>query len=181
MVPMRTHASEHRPPARRPAAVAAPLLVLLLALSPAVAQDDGAPSRTPFPDVAPCHWAAASVARIAGAPAVDPAQARTSAILAENALRQVFEGLRCGDLAWSARFLAGVPSGTAPGAELGSFELLDLATRLEGERGEVSFTLVATVDGGTLRRSGVAELVFEEGDWRVRYGSLAALGLPLFP
>lgn len=169
------------PHRRRVRGARAALLAGALAAGLSLAQDGAAPVRTPFPDVAPCHWAAAAVARIAGEPEVDPARARASLRLAENALRQVFEGLRCDDLAWSARFLSGVPSGVGPRARLESYALRDVATRLDGDRGEIAFTLVARLDGAELRRAGRAELEFDGRGWRVRYDSLAALDTPLFP
>ncbi len=136
---------------------------------------------SPFADVSPCHWATESIAEIAGQPDVDAAAARQSTYLAENAVRQVFEGLVCDDLAWSASFLVDVPPDVGPNAELEGFVLRDVRTSLAGARGTVAFTVDAVVDGQSVTRSGVAELVFADGGWSVRYPSLAALGLPLFP
>ena len=150
--------------------------VLLASIGSSLALAQG-----PFVDVSPCHWATPAVNRIAGTPQVDEAQARTSSYLAENSLVQVFEGLRCGDLAWSVSFMVGTPAGTVPSGVLSSFELVQLATRLEGDSGTVSFQLNAVIDGAPVERSGSAELVFLEKRWRVDYGSLASLDLPLFP
>ncbi len=137
--------------------------------------------RTPFADVSPCHWATESLAGIAGTPEVDVEQARTSTYLAENALRQVLEGLKCGDLGWSAGFMSGTPEGTVSNGELQSYTLAVASVTLAGDSGSLDYSLTAVIDGGEVVRAGIAELVFAGKRWRVRYDSLAALGLPLFP
>jgi hypothetical protein len=140
-----------------------------------------APAQTPFPDIAPCHWAAEAVSEIAGTPRVEIEQARNSVYLAENAVRQVLEGLRCGTSEWSRAFLAGEPEAW-PG-EVGkvSFALQVGGVRLESGTGTARVQLSLTIDGRTVERSGQVELVFREGTWRVTYPSLARLELPLFP
>lgn len=140
-----------------------------------------ATAQSAFVDVSPCHWAAAAVASIAGEPEVDEAQARASVYLAENAVRQVFEGLACGTLEWSSRFLVDIPAGAGPEAALDSFALRDLATSIGGDGASVDFVVDAVIDGESVSRAGRADLVFEASGWRVRYPSLAALELPLFP
>lgn len=137
--------------------------------------------RTPFADISPCHWASQAVGGIAGTPEVDVEQARTSVYLAENALRQVFEGLRCGDLGWSAGFMSGTPEGTVSQGTLESYSLEVSTVVLEGERGSVQYVLTAVIDGVGTVRSSSAELLFRGRTWRVAYPSLAQLGLPLFP
>lgn len=141
----------------------------------------GAAQRTPFVDVPPCHWAASAISEISGRLDISPEQVRNSNYLAENALRQVFEGLRCGDLEWSARFMTGIPSGATPVGALSGFELRNVVSGISGESATVTFELTAVIDGTTLERSGSAELVFEDARWLVVYASLAALELPLFP
>ena len=138
-----------------------------------------AQSPTPFVDVPPCHWAADAVGRIAGEPQVTEAQ--TSTYLVENAVQQVFEGLKCGNLTWSAYFLNGVPAGTAPQGTLESFSLSNVGSSLSGTNASVSFTVMAVVDGQTYTREGEANLLFTDGRWAVDYSSLAALGLPILP
>lgn len=138
-------------------------------------------AQSPFVDVSPCHWATEAVAGISGQPQVDEAQARASTYLAENALRQVFEGLKCGELGWSAKFMSGTPQGTVPVGSLTGFDLSSSAVDLSGDEGTVSFALAATIDGEQFTRDGSAALVFSDGRWQVRYASLAALGLPIFP
>ena len=148
--------------------------LLLAATSLAFAQ-----SPTPFVDVPPCHWAADAVGRIAGEPQVTGAQ--TSIYLVENAVQQVFEGLKCGNLEWSAYFLTDVPAGTTPRGALESFALSDVGSSISGTNASVSFTVTAVVDGQTYTREGEANLLFADGRWAVGYSSLAALGLPVLP
>ena len=138
-----------------------------------------AQSPTPFVDVPPCHWAADAVGRIAGEPQVTGAQ--TSTYLVENAVQQVFEGLKCGNLDWSAYFLTNVPAGTAPQGTLQSFDLSNVGSSINGNNASMSFTVTAVVDGQTFTREGEANLVFMDGRWVVDYSSLAALGLPVLP
>lgn len=135
---------------------------------------------SPFVDVPPCHWARAAIEAIARP---DPnLRPQPSALLAENALRQVFEGLKCNDPVWSQRFLQN-PSVTfgRSGVRLDGFSLENLQTRLAGNLATLRFTLVVVLDGSPVRRSGEAQLVFGEQGWQVVYASLAALNLPVFP
>ncbi len=135
---------------------------------------------SPFVDVPPCHWARAAIEAIARP---DPnARPQPSALLAENALRQVFEGLKCNDPAWSERFLQNpAPGFGRTGVNLSSFELSSIQTRLTGNQATLRFSLLAVLDGNPVRRSGEAQLVFGGQGWRVVYASLAALNLPVFP
>ncbi|RDI95567.1 hypothetical protein DV704_06710 [Meiothermus sp. QL-1] len=138
------------------------------------------PGTSPFVDVPPCHWAREAIEAIARP---DPnARPQPSALLAENALRQVFEGLRCNDPLWSQRFLQDPsPAFGRAEARLRGFELNVRETRIAGERATLRFDLTAVLAEGSLRRSGTAQLVFTPAGWRVVYSSLVDLGLPLFP
>ncbi|MEX2543295.1 MAG: hypothetical protein WD314_15930 [Trueperaceae bacterium] len=138
-------------------------------------------AQTPFPDIAPCHWAAEAVTRIAGQPQVKPAQARNSTYLAENALHQVFEGLRCYSPEWSRSFLADAPADWPTVVPNGPVVVQIDGVRLDGDRGVLSLNLRATLAGREVSRSGEIELTFQNGAWLVAYDSLAALDLPLFP
>lgn len=154
------------------------LAVLWLLGGLSLAQAQAGPP--PFVDVPPCHWARGAVEAIARPdPSLRP---QPSALLAENALRQVFEGLKCNDPGWSERFLQN-PSAAfgRSGVRLDGFSLENLQTRLAGHQAALRFTLLAVLDGSPVRRSGEARLVFGEEGWRVVYASLVTLNLPLFP
>lgn len=138
-------------------------------------------AQTPFPDIAPCHWAAEAVTRIAGQPQVERAQARNSTYLAENAVHQVFEGLRCDSPEWSRSFLANAPADWPAALPDGPVVVQIDDVRLDGDRGVLTLSLRATLAGREVSRSGEIELTFQDGAWLVVYGSLAALDLPLFP
>lgn len=155
-------------------------LVILLFWGLTLAQAQTQAGTSPFVDVPPCHWARAAVEAIARP---DPnIRLQPTALLAENALRQVFEGLKCSDPVWSERFLQNPSAafGRAP-ARLNAFELEALQTQFAGNRATLRFNLTAVLDGSPVRRSGEARLIFGEQGWRVEYDSLVTLNLPLFP
>lgn len=135
-----------------------------------------------FVDVPPCHWAAEATRVLAarglfqGYPA-DPRE------LAENALRQVFEGLRCGDVGWSLEFLEGAAASFAAGSVEGleGFELRKLQSSIDGDRASITFQLVVSYKGVVYTRQGTARLVFIQPGWKVLYESLVGLKLPFFP
>ncbi len=134
---------------------------------------------SPFVDVPPCHWARAAVEAIARPVAAAP---QASSLLAENALRQVFEGLKCNDSVWSTRFLQNpAPSFGRAEVPLDGFELQNTRVELMGNRATVRFNLTVAIGGRPVRRSGTALLVFTEAGWKVEYASLANLNLPIFP
>lgn len=134
-----------------------------------------------FPDVPPCHWAADAVGRIAGDNEVEAAQARSSRYLAANAVRQVFEGLRCQTPEWSEAFLLDAPDSWPPERAVYEFTLSVGEVQLDGDRGSAQIELTAPANDGWGQRTGELELHFVDGGWKVSYPSLAALGLPLFP
>lgn len=138
-------------------------------------------AQAPFPDVPPCHWAAPAVARLADPVAPDERRARNSTELARNAPRQVLEGLRCDEPAWSLRFLAGAPDDWRPAGPLDGFELELRDLRVTNGSGTVQARVRLAMAGRMYAASGPLELVFEGGGWRVRYEGLAALELPAFP
>jgi len=151
---------------------------VLLVSALAIAQ--GQSGTSPFVDVAPCHWARPALQAIARP---DPnARPQPSALLAENALRQVLEGLKCKDPAWSERFLLNpAPAFGRSQARLQGFELRLLESRIEGNQATLRFRLSAVLDEGRQQRQGTARLVFTSEGWKVDYGSLQGLELPLFP
>ncbi|MBO1435754.1 hypothetical protein [Meiothermus sp. CFH 77666] len=156
------------------------ILALLLLGSLALAQGQPPAGTSPFLDVPPCHWARAAVEAISRP---DPNQRpQASALLAENALRQVFEGLKCNDPAWSERFLQNpTPSFGRSEASLRNFELSGVQTQVSGNQATIRFRLTAVLNGTTLQRSSTARLFFAEQGWKVDYASLATLNLPVFP
>ena len=151
--------------------------VLVLGLGFGLAQNQ-TPTFT-FVDVPPCHWAAGAVGRLASVET--SARPERSALLAVNAVQQVFEGLKCGDTAWSARFIEGASGGFAAALKIGNFELQNVQTQISGNNATVRFSLVVNLGDQTVRRNGAAQLVFGAEGWKVGYGSLVALNLPVFP
>ena len=157
----------------------APLLVLAtLAQAPAAP-----PASTPFLDVPPCSFAASAVARTAqlGIFQGSPAE------LARNAVQQVFEGLKCGDVAWTTRFIAQLPQGYATGIpQLGAtlepgFEFEALDTQLTPTSAAVRYRLAYREQGKRVERTVTAQLVpDQQTGWRVLFGSLHDSGLPFF-
>jgi hypothetical protein len=138
-----------------------------------------------FADVPPCHWAFEAVSRLAGTLFVGfPPR---DDYLAVNAVRQVFEGLRCEDPSWSLRFLEGAPQAFAVGVpvRLVGFELETALLSLEADRAEVSLALLASLEEAGERRiatrQGTVNIVRTADGWRADYADFAALELDLFP
>jgi hypothetical protein len=158
---------------------------LVLVVAPLVGSALARPG-APFDDVPPCHWAAEAVSEVAGL-GIFVGFPRDDATLSVNALRQVFEGLRCADADWSLRFLWGAPTefGLQEHAALRGFDLSATLQDLQADRAVVAFTLSLVLDDGVAERietlAGTATLQRDDDSWRVRYDDLAALGLPLFP
>ncbi len=150
------------------------------------AGSDAAGGAPAFADVPPCHWAAAAVAKVArtGIFVGYPPDPR---YLSVNALRQVFEGLKCGDPAWSLRFLTGAPGTFAAtgGPTLSRFTLSPSVVSLSKTNARLAFKLTAVIDAGgaqrTLVRQGSVTATHTSAGWRVAYADLAALDLPVFP
>jgi hypothetical protein len=161
-----------------PNALVTVLVALLLAGAAAA-------PRPSFDDVPPCHWAAEAVADLdrLGIFIGFPADAGYESV---NAVRQVFEGLRCGDPAWSLRFVRAAPAafGLQPRVVLVAFALeADVeAWTSVGARIAYSLTTVTEEDGvrRSDQRAGHIEVVRDPFGWRVDYAALAGLELPLF-
>jgi hypothetical protein len=139
-----------------------------------------------FADVPPCHWAAEAVNRLADL-GIFIGFPPEPAYLSVNALRQVFEGLRCEDPSWSLRFLEGAPLGFGqpPAPRLAGFELTAELVELTADQARVAFTVLLVLDEAGLRRIETRQgeaLVRRDGlGWRVAYASLAGLEPSLFP
>ncbi len=149
----------------------------------------GSSTATPAPlfaDVPPCHWAAKAVAKVAHA-GIFVGFPPDPAYLSVNALRQVFEGLRCGDRGWSLRFLTGAPHAfsAAPEPALAGFTLKPSITSLGASTARLTFRLQAVVDEGggphTLVRQGSVTVTNTKAGWQIPYAELASLDLPFFP
>lgn len=141
---------------------------------------------SPFADVPPCHWAAKAVTRVTQAGLFEgfpPDPAYDSV----NALRQVFEGLKCGQPAWSAHFLAGAPGAftNGGGVSLAGFQLKSSIVSLSSQRARIAFQLTAVIDQNgarrTVERQGTVTATHAGAGWQVPYAELASLGLPIFP
>lgn len=141
---------------------------------------------SPFVDVPPCHWAAKAVSRVTGKGLFvgfppDPAYDSV------NALRQVFEGLKCGQPAWSMHFLEGAPDAfaSAGGASLAGFDLTPTILSVGEHQAQIAFRLTAVIDERgaerTLERQGTVTATHTGAGWLVPYTQLASLGLPIFP
>lgn len=141
----------------------------------------------PFVDVPPCHWAADAVAELADL-GIFIGFPRDDAYLAANALRQVFEGLRCDDPEWSRAFIVTAPDAFSEARlpQLAGFTLETTVLEQVADRAEIAYSLTAVIDHQGERRTELRDGTIEvwRGDdtgWRVAYAELAALDLPLFP
>lgn len=132
-----------------------------------------------FVDVPPCHWARGAVDSLSQG---QPARPQATAFLAANAVQQVFEGLKCGDAGWSARFIQNPPSAFVEGrARLEGFELQNVRTQVSGNQATVRATLKVNLATQVISRTGEFRLAFTQEGWKVDYGSLSGLGLAIFP
>jgi hypothetical protein len=138
-----------------------------------------------FADVPPCHWAAEAVNRLADK-GIFIGFPPEPAYLSVNALRQVFEGLRCQDPSWSLRFLAGAPVGFGqpPAPRLAGFELAAELLELAADRARIAFAVTLVLDDASGRRietrQGEAVALRDGLGWRVAYESLEGLEPALF-
>jgi len=161
------------------------LLAALLSALPSARAQDIVSSGGELLDVPPCRPGAQEVRSLVAAGVLLGFPA-TPSELARNAVRQVFEGLRCGDVAWTTRFLAEVPQGYAVGIPRlgeplrGGFELTTATTALSGTSAVVSWRL--RLPGNGQAWSGTARLEPDaQSGWRVLFSSLTDDGLPFFP
>ena len=159
------------------------LIVVVIAALAAVANGREAAS---FADVPPCHWAAEAVTELAdtgvfiGFPPDD-------AYLSVNALRQVFEGVRCDDPSWTLRFVVDAPAdlGQAAVPRLLGFELDATVLQRTPAQIELGYALTVHLEHHgtrtTATREGTMPVHRSDLGWRLDYADLAALDLPLFP
>jgi hypothetical protein len=141
-----------------------------------------AKAQTAYVDVPACHWAVAAINIVSSGDKVTPAQ---SASNAQNAVRQVFEGMQCGDPAWTNKFIADAPSGLAAlvsSKTVRGFQLGFGRTTITGNSASVVVNLTLTLASGVQKRTGTLLLSSNNASaWRVNYASLAALNLVVFP
>jgi hypothetical protein len=147
-----------------------------------------APTRadTIFVDVPSCHWATEAINVTAGTERIIPAR---TAALAQNAVQQVFEGMRCGDPKWALKFISGAPAAleaVVSSKALRSFTLKPGATTLNGTNATTTATLEVQYQQGTqlvtAKRTATMRLRANDATgWQVEYASLASLNLPIFP
>ncbi|MFN3265321.1 MAG: hypothetical protein ACK41E_00615 [Deinococcales bacterium] len=141
-----------------------------------------AQAQTAYVDVPSCHWAVTAINIVSSGDKVTPAQNTSNA---QNAVRQVFEGIQCGDPAWSKNFIAQAPSSLdalIKGKPLRSYTLTFGSTSIAGTTARVAANLSLTLASGVERRQAVFILSSDpKTAWRVNYASLAALNLAVFP
>ena len=138
-----------------------------------------------FIDVPVCHWASTAINAVAGEVAAPAKNVST----AQNAIRQMFEGLQCGNADWVSRFIEGAPAGlstTATSKVLRSYSLEFGKSVVNGAKASVAFNanLTYTTSSGvvTIKRSGTARLnSSDETGWKVVYASLSSLNVPFLP
>ena len=138
-----------------------------------------------FIDVPVCHWASTAINAVAGEVAA-PAK---SVSTAQNAVRQMFEGLQCGNADWVSRFVEGAPAGlaaTATSKVLRSYSITFGKSSLNAGTASIAFTVnlsYATNNGVVaIKRSGTAQLnSSDETGWKIVYASLSSLNLPFLP
>jgi hypothetical protein len=139
-------------------------------------------AQTAYVDVPACHWAVAAINIVSAGDKVTPAQ---SASTAQNAVRQVFEGMQCGDPAWTNKFIAGAPSGLAAlisSKPVRGFQLSFGQTTVSGKSATVVVNITLTLNSGVQKRTGTLNLSSDNSAaWRVNYASLVALNLTIFP
>jgi hypothetical protein len=140
----------------------------------------------PFVDVPVCHWASTAVNAVTAQDVQAPAK---NAALAQNAVRQVFEGFQCGSADWVSRFVTGAPAGLSAAATsqpVRSFNIVFTNTTVTGNTARVAFRMTARIVNGnalsTVQRTGTAQLTAsDETGWKVVYSSLLGLNLPFLP
>ncbi len=147
-----------------------------------------APTRadTIFVDVPSCHWATEAINNTTGTEKIVPAR---NASLAQNAVQQVFEGLRCGDPKWALKFINGAPialEGIVSSKTLRSFDLRVNAVTINGTSASATANLEVRYQQGaqliTAKRTATMRLRANDATgWQVEYASLAGLNLPIFP
>ncbi len=141
-----------------------------------------AKAQTAYVDVPSCHWAVAAINMVSAGDKVTPAQ---NASTAQNAVRQVFEGIQCGDAAWAGKFIVDAPNSFASlvsSKPVRGFQMTFGRTSVSGDNASVVVNLTLTLASGVQKRTATLNLSSDaKAAWRVNYASLAALNLAVFP
>jgi hypothetical protein len=141
-----------------------------------------AQAQTAYVDVPSCHWAVQAINVVSSGDKVTPAQSSANA---QNAVRQVFEGIQCGDPAWVKNFIANAPSGLDAQViqkPMRSFSITFGRTTIDGNGATVAINLTLSLSTGVVRRTATVSLSSDvKTAWKVNYASLAALNLSMFP
>ncbi len=139
-------------------------------------------AQTAYVDVPACHWAVTAINTVSAGDKVTPAQ---SASTAQNAVRQVFEGMQCGDAGWTGRFIDGAPGTLAAivtSKTLRGYQVVFGRTVVTGNSATVAVNLTLNLTTGVQKRSGSLVLSSDQKSaWRVKYASLVGLNLTVFP
>ena len=155
---------------------------LFLAVASAAMIVSLAQAQTAYVDVPSCHWAVEAINQVSAGDKPTPAQ---SAGNAQNAVRQVFEGLQCGDPAWTQKFIVGAPSSLealVKSKPIRSFALSFGRTVMSGATATVTVNISLTLPSGIQKRSAALTLSSDaKVAWQVNYASLAALNTTVFP
>lgn len=141
-----------------------------------------AQAQTAYVDVPSCHWAVTAINTVSSGDKVTPAQ---NAANAQNAVRQIFEGIQCGDPAWSKKFIADAPTrldAVIQSKPIKSFALTFGRTSISGTNASVTVNLTLNLGNGAQTRQAALALSSDTTSaWKVNYASLAALNLAVFP
>ena len=155
---------------------------LFLAVASAAMIVSLAQAQTAYVDVPSCHWAVEAINQVSAGDKPTPAQ---SAGNAQNAVRQVFEGLQCGDPAWTQQFIVGAPSSLealVKSKPIRGFALNFGLTVVNGRAATILVDISLTLPSGIQKRSATLTLSSDaKAAWRVNYASLAALSIAVFP
>jgi hypothetical protein len=139
-------------------------------------------AQTAYVDVPSCHWAVSAINQVSSGDQPTPAQ---NASNAQNAVRQIFEGMVCGDSSYTKKFIADAPAtldALVKQKPLRSYVASFGRTVVSGNTATVAVNLTLTLATGVQRRSATLSLIGDSKTaWKVSYASLTSLNLTVFP